>query len=40
VAEREGTIQRGDQILAINGKDIKIAGQEAAAQLVKVCEFK
>ena len=36
VADREGSIKRGDQILAINGKDIKIAGQEVAAQLVKV----
>ena len=36
VAEQEVTIRRGDQILAINGRDIKISGQEVAAELVKV----
>uniref|UniRef100_H2YMG6 Multiple PDZ domain crumbs cell polarity complex component n=1 Tax=Ciona savignyi TaxID=51511 RepID=H2YMG6_CIOSA len=34
-ASREGTMKPGDQILGVNGVDIKMAGQEVAAQLLK-----
>uniref|UniRef100_H2YMH0 PDZ domain-containing protein n=1 Tax=Ciona savignyi TaxID=51511 RepID=H2YMH0_CIOSA len=42
-ASREGTMKPGDQILGVNGVDIKMAGQEVAAQLLKVgisCQVK
>nr|CAB3263926.1 multiple PDZ domain protein [Phallusia mammillata] len=34
-AEREGTMRKGDQILAVNGVDLRMAGQDVAAQLLK-----
>jgi len=36
-AEREGTIRKGDQILSVNGVDLRMAGQDIAAQVLKVC---
>ena len=36
VAEKARGIRRGDQIIAINGMDVTMLGQESAAYLVKV----
>ena len=35
-AEKEGTLRKGDQIMAVNGVDVKSASQEVVAQLLKV----
>ena len=35
-AAREGTLQRGDHIMVVNGVDVRSATQEVVAQLLKV----
>ncbi|XP_046904878.1 multiple PDZ domain protein-like isoform X2 [Hypomesus transpacificus] len=35
--DRDGRLMQGDQILAVNGKDVRSASQEAVAALLKCC---
>ncbi len=37
VAEADGRLMQGDQILAVNGQDLTSAMQEQAAAILKVC---
>ena len=36
IAEADGRLQPGDQILSVNGEDLKNASQEIAAGVLKV----
>ena len=36
VADNDGHLRQGDQILKVNGEDVKDAAQEHAAALLKV----
>ena len=38
VAEADGRLQQGDQILSVNGEDMKQATQEQAAAMLKVSD--
>lgn len=39
VAEADGRLMQGDQILAVNGEDMRNATQEYAASILKVVSF-
>lgn len=36
IADTDGRLMQGDQILAVNGEDVRNANQEAVAALLKV----
>lgn len=38
MAEADGRLMQGDQILAVNGEDMRNATQEYAAGVLKVCQ--
>lgn len=38
IADTDGRLMQGDQILTVNGEDVRNANQEAVAALLKVLE--